>query len=234
MNTPYLGEPQTPAAISVSMGIVNYNWGVSIWSLYGVVGLAIGIAAYKYGAGFSFGSAFVGVSQRGSGTGIARVLNYVCAVFTVIGLSVALGMGTLSISYGITKVFGFDWGTATNLVVMLVVGLIFTISSICGLKRGMARLSNVAVCLAAGLLLYVLFFGPTSFILRTAIESLGVYVQHFPTMALFTDPGRQTDGWPVSWTLFYYAWALSWTPYVGGFLREYREVALYVSSAWER
>lgn len=74
MNTPYLGEPQTPAAISVSMGIVNYNWGVSIWSLYGVVGLAIGIAAYKYGAGFSFGSAFVGVSQRGSGTGIARVL----------------------------------------------------------------------------------------------------------------------------------------------------------------
>lgn len=217
MNTPYLAESQTAEAISVSLGIVDFDWGISIWALYAVVGLAIGIAAYRFDAGFSFGSAFSGLSLKGGGRGVARMLNYICSLFTVLGLSVSLGMGVLSISYGIADVLGLDCGIATDIAVMCVIGIIFTISSILGLKRGMARLSNAAVFLAIGLLLFVLFFGPTSFILRAAVESFGVYLQYFPTMALFTDPGGQTDGWPLTWTLFYYAWALSWTPYVGGF-----------------
>ena len=217
MQTPYLTEAQSPEAVSVSLGIVDFNWGICIWALYAVIGLAIGISAYRHGGDFSFSSAFSGFGGLTKKAGIAQFLNFVCSFFTIIGLSISLGMGTLSISYGISRVFGFDCGVAVDMVVLLVVGAVFAVSSIRGIKRGMARVSNAAIIITLGLLLFILLCGPTSFILRTIVESMGIYIQYFPVMAFFTDPSGQTDGWPLKWTLFYYAWALTWTPYVGGF-----------------
>lgn len=217
MQTPYLSAPQSPEAIPTALAIVEFDWGICIWALYAVVGLAIGVSAYRHGSDFSLSSAFSGFSCMKKKVGISRLLNFVCSFFTIIGLSISLGMGTLSISYGISKVFGFDSGLVVNVAVMLVVGAVFTISSIRGIKRGMALISNTAILITIGLVLFILICGPTSFILRAVVQSLGIYLQYFPFMAFFTDPGGETANWPLSWTLFYYAWALTWTPYVGGF-----------------
>lgn len=220
MNTPYLAEPQSDDAILIALAITDLNWGIPVWTIFAVAGLAIGVAAYRNGKPLSYSSAFIGLFNMKENGIAARIFNFIFSAFAVVGISVSLGMGVIAISYRFEAIFGFDAGFITSIGVMVCIGALFTISSIVGIKQGMARVSKAAVIIALLLLVFIILAGPTSFVLRVLVQSLGVHIVYFPYMLTFTDPTGATQGWPTEWSLFYWAWTLVTMPYVGGFFAQ--------------
>lgn len=142
----------------------------------------------------------------------------VIAVFaTVFGVATSLGFGAVQISGGLSYVFEVPNTLTTQLVVIAIVTVLFMLSAQTGLHLGIKYLSNLNMILALTLLFFLLFLGPTHFILNLFPSTLGNYIQNLPTMSLNLAPFRDST-WIHNWTLFYWAWWIAWAPFVGTFI----------------
>jgi glycine betaine transporter len=140
------------------------------------------------------------------------------AVFaTVFGVVTSLGFGAMQINSGLHHLYGIPTNTTTILIIIAVVTVLFLASSISGVDKGIQILSRFNFLLAALALLFILFLGPTSYILDVFVSSLGRYVNHFVEMSLATYP-FQGQEWAKNWTIFYWAWWIAWAPFVGLFV----------------
>lgn len=220
LNDPPMGlaEAGSGEAARLAMEYTYFHWGFHPWAMYAVIGLAIAYFAYRKGHGNLISSAFYPLIGDRAAAGPGKAIDIVAIFATLFGSATSLGLGALQITGGIDNVFGQgggDKGLAVAVIAFLT--LCFVVSAVSGIDRGIKWLSN-ANAIAAGLLVFFVFvIGPTVFILGTFTESVGGYFTHLPTMGFRTGVYQGAD-WLNAWTIFYWAWWISWTPFVGMFI----------------
>lgn len=209
--------PNTPQAARAAMRYTFFHWGLHPWAIYGLMGLAIAWFQYnRNGRGLisDLLQPLIGDSHLGW---IGKLVNIVAVVATAIGVATTLGFGTMQISAGIVRVFGLSGGLGMQLMVIAICFVLYMASSASGLDRGIKWLSSFNLALAGVVLLAVAVLGPTSFIFDTFTTSLGGYLDHVVEMSLRMSP-FSANTWVADWTIFYWAWWISWSPFVGSFI----------------
>ena len=204
------------AARDLAMAATIYHWGLHPWAIYAVVALALAFFAYNHGLPLTLRSAFypiLGDRVRGWWGHLIDVL----AVFaTLFGLATSLGLGTTQALAGFNLLYGWGTGGLAAVVLIGVITLLAVVSVVRGLDRGIKVLSGVNMTLALALLLAVIAIGPTGEILVTAGRGALAYASNFVPLAM--PLGREDTGFSHDWTTFYWAWWVSWSPFVGMFI----------------
>lgn len=216
--TPPMGlTPETPEAARVAMRYSFFHWGIHQWSVYTVVGLALAYFQFRKNYTGLISATFLPLIGARAHRYLAKPIDILAVIATAMGVATSLGMGILQINGGMHHVFGLPSNPFWQLIITFVLLVFYLISSTTGLERGIKFLSNLNLSVALVLMLIVFIVGPTVFILDTFTLGLGEYVQHFVEMSFRLTPFTQGT-WVKDWTVFYWAWAISWAPFVGSFI----------------
>ena len=214
-------EP-TRSAINLALFVTNFHWGLHAWAIYAITGLVIAYFSFRLGCPSLVSAPIVKVFGHSRLTRfVGGLVDLLAIVAIAIGLGGSVAMGVFQVKEGIDVLFGFeDTGLGLALGVFGVLCLSFIVPLTIDLSRGMALLSNVAMAVAGLLVLFLLLFGPTHFILGGIVQSLGEYlggffIQGFRT---FTFMDERIGNWFQAWTLTYMVWWLAWAPFVGVFI----------------
>lgn len=206
----------TPEAANAAMRYSFFHWGLHPWAVYSVVALAIAFFQFRKG-----GSALVSTAVESLPWAPVRrlgpVVNVLAVIATAFGVAASLGMGALQINSGLNALLGLPVNEASQVGIIVVTTVLFLASAVTGVTKGIKWLSNINLVLAALLALVVFAFGPTVAIIDTFTTTLGSYVSEFVRMSLRMTPFRDS-GWVGGWTIFYWAWWVSWSPFVGLFI----------------
>jgi glycine betaine transporter len=221
MSSPPAGtaEAGTRGAAQVAMEYSYFHWAFHPWAIYAVMGLALAYFCFRKGMPNLISTAFYPLLGDRVYGPIGKAIDILAIFATLFGSATSLGLGALQINQGLEAMFGFGGREAVGLaiVVIAVLTLAFILSAISGVHRGIQWLANTNMVLAVFLLVFVFLLGPTVFILNTFTESLGGYVANLIPMSFRT--AAFSDGEFVSaWTVFYWAWWISWAPFVGTFI----------------
>ena len=218
---PGTGEAGNPEAIQHAMATTMFHWTLHPWAIYAVVGLAIGYGAYRKGRVSLISSAFTPLLGKKTVEGPAGKAIDIFAIFaTLFGSATSLGTGAIQIESGLQIVAGLgEVGNNVLIGIIAVLTVCFVISAVSGVAKGIQWLSNINMVLALLLALFLFVVGPTVFILDLIPTSLGTYIGDLAQMSARTGVGgEETSAWLGSWTVFYWAWWISWTPFVGMFI----------------
>lgn len=217
---PGTGAEGNPEAVQNAMATTLFHWTLHPWAIYAVVGLAIAYGVYRKGRLQLISAAFEPLlGSRASGPW-GKVIDMLAIFATLFGSAASLGLGALQIRSGLQIVAGIgETGNAILVVIIAVLTVCFVVSAVSGIARGIQWLSNINMVLALLLALFVFVVGPTVFILNLLPTSLGSYFADLNMMSARTGAeGADVNAWLQSWTIFYWAWWVSWTPFVGMFI----------------
>ncbi len=208
--------PRTPEAANAAMLYTFFHWGLHPWAVYSVVALSIAYFQFRRGLPITISATLCGLPHwlRGRWVAAADVLAVLATAF---GVATSLGLGALQINSGLAEVVGMPSGTPSQIAIIVVTTAIFLASSVSGIERGIKWLSNANLILGALLAAFVLLAGPTAAIFDTFTSTLGRYLSGLVQMSLRLTPFR-SDEWVHNWTVFYWAWWISWSPFVGLFI----------------
>jgi choline/glycine/proline betaine transport protein len=221
------GSPEEIGEAAMTQTLIH--WGVHAWAIYVVVGLAVAYAVFRKGRPISIRWALEPLFGDRVKGWIGDLIDIIAILGTVFGVATSLGLGVSQIGSGLVylDVAGDDPETAagvpSNTVLILliaVITLVAIVSVVSGLRRGIKWLSQTNVSIAALVALFVLIAGPTVFIIREFVESIGRYLQNFLELtfdvtSFHTEAG---EAWQAGWTIFYWGWWISWAPFVGVFI----------------
>lgn len=237
MQTPYGAEPGSAEAVPVALQICYLHWGFHPWSLYAVGGLGIAYFSFRHDQPMTIATSLYGLLGDKTETSVwSKLTNFITAFATIAGISTALGLGILSIKFGMTHITGLEMTPGvTTFVLVLFMGA-YIASSVSGLKRGLKYMSLINLWLAFAVIAFIFVAGPTQQILNLFPDSLGHYLSNLVTMTFWTDSmGQAFEGkWLGWWTVFYWAFWIAWVPFVGGFIarisrgRTVREFVVWV------
>ena len=204
----------------LSMNYSYFHWGLQPWSLYAFLGLVIAYNTFRHNRPALISESVVYLFKEKRRARIASVTNIIAIIATVFGVATSLGLGAQQISGGLNYLFeGIPNSFWVQFIVIVVVTILYLTSATTGLDKGVKILSNANIVFAVLLMLAVLLIGPTSFLLDLFVQSTGNYIQELPSlsfhMSIFDEGGRE---WINRWTLFYWAWWISWSPYVSTFI----------------
>jgi choline/carnitine/betaine transport len=217
---PGTGDPGNPEAVQHAMATTLFHWTLHPWAIYAVVGLAIAYGTYRKGRLQLLSAAFEPLIGKHAHGPWAKVIDMLAIFATLFGSAASLGLGALQISSGLEIVTGLDaTGNAVLVAIIAILSVAFVLSAVTGVAKGIQLLSNINMVLAVALALFVFLVGPTVFILNLIPTSLGSYLQELAMMSARTGAeGGAANEWLAGWTVFYWAWWLSWTPFVGMFI----------------
>ncbi|APG94378.1 BCCT family transporter [Sinorhizobium americanum] len=210
-------EPKSLEAALLAMKYSYFHWALHPWAIYAVVGLTIAYFTFRKGKSNLISSAFTPLLGEAASGPIGKAIDVLAIIATLFGTATSLGLGAQQINSGMD----FLWGTGTsNTIALSIIGVmsvLFILSAVSGVGKGIQFLSNMNMIIAMLLLLFLVCIGPTIFIFNTFTESLGFYLSDLVTMSFRT--AAFSDGkWLGSWTIFYWAWWVSWAPFVGVFI----------------
>jgi betaine/carnitine transporter, BCCT family len=214
--TPLNVEPNTPQAKDMALGAVMYHWGLHPWAIYGVVALSLAFFAYNKGMPLTIRSAFYPILGERCWGWAGHVIDVLAVLATIFGLATSLGLGAKQAAGGMH--FLFDTPNAINVQIAIIVGVTAAavISVMRGLDGGVKLLSNINMGLAALLLLFVMIAGPTLLIFTSMGQTAVDYAVNIIPLSNWV--GREDQGFLHDWTVFYWAWWISWSPFVGMFI----------------
>ncbi len=217
--SPATADPNTKEAFRESMRYTFFHWGLHAWAIYAIVALALAYFQFRKGEPGLI-SATLKPIFGDKMNGPWGVLVDVFAVFaTVVGVATTLGFGAVQINGGLAYIFGIPNEYWVQVVIIGVVTVLFLMSAWSGLSKGIKYLSNTNMVLAVTLLVLVVILGPTLLIFNMFTDSLGSYIQNFVRMSFRAAPLDQGNrDWINGWTIFYWAWWISWSPFVGIFI----------------
>ncbi|MDY0911779.1 BCCT family transporter [Rathayibacter festucae] len=219
--TPRPGVTGTETELAQSAISQTYlHWGVHAWSIYVVVGLALAYAIHRRKRPVSIRWALEPLLGRRVRGGWGNTIDVVALVGTMFGVATSLGLGVTQISAGLESSGIVDSSLTVQIIVIAVVTALTVFSLVSGVGKGMKWLSTGNLLLAAALLVFVLVAGPTQFLLREFVQSLGNYLQNFIglTFTVSAYAGQEGEAWQATWTTFYWGWWMSWAPFVGIFI----------------
>ncbi|MEZ8880409.1 BCCT family transporter [Vibrio lentus] len=213
--TPLGVEPNTPEAAKLALGATMYHWGLHPWAIYGVVALSLAFFSYNKGLPLSIRSIFYPILGDRAWGWAGHIVDILAVLATLFGLATSLGLGAQQAASGIQHVFGIEAGLGLQVVVITVVTLLAVVSVLRGIDGGVKVISNINMLVAFLLLILVALIGyavslgsiPTTFM---------AYVENI--IPLSNPHGREDEAWMHGWTVFYWAWWISWSPFVGMFI----------------
>ena len=206
----------TPESAAAAMRYAFFHWGLHPWAIYGVVGLAIAFFTFRRKALPLVSSATEALPWRFMRR-LSPAFNVLAVVATAFGVAASLGMGATQINSGLAAAFGAPVTPWVQAAIIVVTTMLFITSAVTGVERGVKWLSIGNLILAGLLALMVFVLGPTIAIIETLTSTVGAYASDFVRMSLRMTPFR-SDSWIGDWTLFYWAWWLAWSPFVGLFI----------------
>ncbi|MDJ1132717.1 BCCT family transporter [Streptomyces iconiensis] len=220
VEAPPFGGPQdgSAGAERVALEYSFFHWTLHPWAIYGISGLALAYVTFRKGRGNRLSAVFVPLFGRRRADGWqGRVVDLLAVFATVFGTATSLGLGALQIAGGLNETVGLSASTRLELLIIVVLGAAFVFSAMSGLHRGVKWLSSINLVLAACLMVFIFVVGPTVYILNSIPATLGPYLQELLITSTRTGAFGQ-QRWLGAWTIFYWAWWLSWAPFVGTFL----------------
>ncbi|MGF1593302.1 MAG: BCCT family transporter [Kiloniellaceae bacterium] len=208
------GDPD--AARNLGMAATIFHWGLHPWAIYAVVGLALAFFAYNYNLPLTLRSAFYPIFGEAVWGWVGHVIDTLAVFATLFGLATSLGFGTEQALAGLNYLFGTPTGNGARVFLISVITAAALISVLRGLDGGVKVLSEINIALAALLMVFVIFVGPTAAIFETVVSGGIAYVKE--VVPLSNPFGREDDNFRQGWTSFYWAWWISWSPFVGMFI----------------
>lgn len=216
--SPPKGEAGTAAAARQAFEIFFFHWGFHAWATYIVVGLPMAYFIFRKGKPATISSC-IGTGLKPGKAGIIgnNIVNILAIWATIMGVVTSLGMGAIQINSGLAHSTGIPTGPVPTAIIIIVITIIFILSALTGVTRGIKILSLVNVALMVTLLLFFFFLGPFEYIAKTFLLAITDYAKDLiplsTSLVLFDNPD-----WTKSWTVFYWAWWIAWAPFVGAFI----------------
>ncbi|WP_297522403.1 BCCT family transporter [uncultured Clostridium sp.] len=217
---PPLGiEPMTTQAANTGMMYCFFHWGLHAWAIYSFVGLVIAYFKFRKGKKLLVSETITPLFKENFPLKkiIVLIVDILTIIATAFGVATSLGLGALQINGGLNNVFGVPITTFVQIIIIAVATVLFLISSSTGLEKGIKILSNANIAIAVLLLVFVFILGPTAKILELFTNTLGQYFQNIISLSLRLRPFNNSS-WIANWTLFYWAWWIAWSPFVGVFI----------------
>ena len=212
------GAGQTMEAARQAMVWTLFHYGLTGWSMYALMGIALGYFSYRYNLPLTIRSALYPIFGKRINGLIGHTVDIAAVIGTIFGIATTLGIGVVQLNYGLNVLFDIPEGFSAQAALIVLSVIIATISVTSGVDKGIRILSELNVALALGLILFVLFMGKTDFLLNALVLNVGDYINRFMGMTLNTFAFDQPREWMNSWTLFFWAWWVAWSPFVGLFL----------------
>ena len=204
------------AATRLGMAATIYHWALHPWAIYAILALGLALFSFNKGLPLTVRSVFYPLLGERVWGWPGHVIDILAVLATLFGLATSLGYGAAQASSGLNFLFDVPLGNTTQIVLVIGITAIALFSVVAGLDAGVKRLSEINMILAVLLLLFVIAVGPTLDILSGFFGNLGAYFQHLP--ALSNPVGRDDANFSQGWTAFYWAWWISWSPFVGMFI----------------
>ena len=212
-----LAEPGTAEAARVAMDITFLHFGLHPWSIYAIVGLSLAFFSFNRGLPLSIRSVFYPVLGDKIYGPIGNTIDIMATVATLFGVATSLGLGVQQVNAGLSHLFGIPQSTYVQVILIACITVVATWSVVRGISAGIKLLSQINIVFAAGLMIFVLLLGPTLFIMKALLENIGFYLQNLPQLATWNETYEATE-WQQGWTVFYWGWWISWSPFVGMFI----------------
>lgn len=231
--TPPVGEGRTIEAARQAMILTFFHWGFHAWAIYIVVGLALAYFAFRRGLPLTLRSALFPLIGRRIYGPIGHAVDIFAVLGTMFGVATSLGFGVLQVNAGFHYLFGLPVGPWIQLGLIAAITALATVSAFVGLDRGIKRLSELNILIAIALLAFVLVAGSTLFLIQAYVQNVGAYLGAL-VQRTFSMYAYEPNAWFSNWTLFYWGWWISWSPFVGMFIarisrgRTIREFAMGV------
>ena len=214
---PPVGDPNTIEAAKEAMKLTFFHWGLHAWAVYAIVALILAFFSYRHGLPLTLRSALYPlIGERIYGP-IGHAVDIFAIISTILGIATSLGYGVLQINSGFNYLFGLPIGTNVQVILIVSITALATISVVTGLDKGVKRLSELNLILAVILLTLVLVLGPTALLLKSFVENTGGYLSEIVNKTFNLYAYDPTD-WLGGWTLLYWGWWISWSPFVGMFI----------------
>ncbi|TKT78213.1 BCCT family transporter [Aquamicrobium sp. LC103] len=210
-------EPMTIAAQRQAMTVTFFHWGIHAWAIYAVVGLSLAYFGYRYNLPLTIRSGLYPLLKNRINGPIGHAVDVFAICGTVFGIATSLGLGVLQINAGLNYLLDWPIATTVQITLIVVITCVATLSVVSGLDKGVRILSELNLIFAAGLMLFVLVVGPTAQLLRDFVQNIGLYLDTF-LLRTFNIYAYEPRPWIDAWTLFYWAWWISWSPFVGMFI----------------
>lgn len=214
--TPLNAEPNTPEGARMAMGGTMYHWGLHPWAVYAVVALSLAFFAFNKGMPLTIRSAFFPLLRDRVWGWPGHLIDILAVLATIFGLATSLGFGAQQAASGLDYLFGTSASINVQMAIITGVTCVALISVLRGLDGGVKILSNLNMMLAAILLFFIIFAGPTMAIIEYLWITSSTYVSQ--ALPLSNPFGREDETWFHGWTVFYWAWWISWSPFVGMFI----------------
>jgi len=218
---PPTAEPGSNQAAGEAMRYAFFHWGLHPWAIYSIVALALAYFRFRKGSPAVMSAVLQPLLGERANGGLGTSINVLVVFATIFGVATSLGFGAAQISAGLSYLMPGLQAMNERLlqfIVIVVVTILFMVSAQSGLDKGIRILSKTNVYLALFLMLFVLFFGPTSYIMGVFTQGLGSYLQNLAGMSFRLDVYNPETTWVEGWTIFYWAWWISWAPFVGTFI----------------
>jgi glycine betaine transporter len=207
----------TEAAAQQAMALSYFHWALHPWAIYAIVGLALAYFSFRRGLPNLISSAFYPLLGDRIYGPIGRSIDILAIFATLFGSATSLGLGALQINSGLDFIWGVESANGIAVAIIAVLTAAFVVSAVSGVHRGIQWLANTNMVLAVLLVLFLLVVGPTVFQLETLVESVGGYLTTI-VPASFRTGAFGDEAWLSDWTIFYWAWWISWAPFVGTFI----------------
>lgn len=215
--SPPSGDPESIASAQQALRITFFHWGLHAWAIYAVVGLALAYFAYRHNLPLKTRSALYPIIGKKIYGPWGDSIDTFATIGTVFGVATSLGFGVTQINSGLHYLFGIEQSSNVQVILIIFVSALASMSVFLGLDKGVKRLSELNLILALVLLAFVFIAGPSIYLLQTTIQNMGSYMSNLFGMT-FNLYAYQPNGWIGGWTIMYWAWWISWSPFVGMFI----------------
>jgi len=210
-------DPLTIAAQRQAMSVTFFHWGFHAWAIYAVVGLSLAYFGYRYNLPLTVRSGLYPLLKNRIEGPIGHAVDIFAICGTLFGIATSLGFGVLQINAGLSYLLNLPNSATVQITLIAIITAVATISVVTGVDKGIRRLSELNLVLAVLLMLFVLAVGPTAQLLRDFVQNIGFYLDTI-VLRTFNIYAYEPRPWIDAWTLFYWAWWISWSPFVGMFI----------------
>ncbi|EWG99279.1 BCCT family transporter [Halomonas sp. BC04] len=230
---PFIADGMSPDAARVAMRLTYFHWGLNGWAIFSFVALVLAYFSYRWKMPLTIRSCLKPLFGDRTDGLLGDAVDVLAVFGTVFGIATTLGLGVQQMNAGLDAVFGLPSSLTLQLIVTAVIMSVATFSVVSGVKRGVRLLSEANFWLSIAVVVFMLLFGPTQYLIAITIESTGDYIQNLMGMTFHTNATRD-DGWQAEWTVFFWGWWLAWSPFVGMFIarvsrgRTFREFVMGV------
>lgn len=209
-------QGDTQAAAALGMAATIYHWALHPWAIYALLALGLAIFTFNKGLPLTMRSIFYPLFGERVWGWVGHIIDTLAVIATVFGLATSLGYGASQAATGLEFLFGIPMNTTTQVVLIVIITALALISVVAGLDGGVKRLSEINMAVAAALLFFVIVVGPTWAIMSGFFDNIAAYLTNIPALSL--PFGREDVNYSQGWTAFYWAWWISWSPFVGMFI----------------